>query len=294
MRLGPIALLIAVAGLGTARYARTAASAAVPEEVAKPFVPTPDAVPYLSLGYREMVADLLYVRLVGYFAVSPDPDSGGALAEAIVALDPQFQPAYEFGAIALTDARSTPVQARQLQAIALLERGIKAFPRSWKLPTLAGQLYVGDLMTTDKAQREKWDERGAMLLESASRKPGAPADSAMIAATLQTRIGKQQRAIENLDEILLLTEDPKARTKILEQLAQLSHENSDELAAEIQDKQREFDRSWKQQRDSVPPSMYVLIGPVLPRSFNLIDLATGGRDIVGATGFERLDPVTDP
>jgi hypothetical protein len=294
VRIAPIALLIAVAGIGGARLARTKASASVPPEENLPFAPSPEAVPFLSLGYREVTADLFYVRLIGYFSFAPDPDFAAALVEAIVALDPKFQPAYEFGAFALTDARSPIVQERALQAVSLLERGMAEFPKAWRLPYLAGQIYLGDLATNDPAQRRRWDDRGALLLESASRKPGAPSDAALMAATIQTRTGQQQRAIENLKEILLLTDDAKARGTILTQLAQLTNESSDELAAESQQSKERFEKAWKSERDTVPASMYLLIGPRLPAAFDLGAMATGGRDLIGTEGFDHLPPLTDP
>ncbi len=37
--------------------------------------------------------------------------------------------------------------------------------------------------------------------------------------------------------------------------------------------------------------MYLLLGPPLSPSFDLADLATGGRDLVGTQDIERLEPV---
>lgn len=290
-----VAASLAIAAFASARAARVSARGLRPAELtATPYAPSPTSAPILALGYRELGADLLFVRMVGYFAAYDSaPADTAALAEAIVALDPRFRRAYELGATAMTDARRPPDRALQLRALALLERGMREFPTYWRFPNLAGQIYLVELQTEDPAQRRRWDEKGALLLESASRKPGAPADAALHAAILQSRIGERQRAIDSLREILLLTTDQRARKAILDKLAELTDDSSEELAAEIFEQRKRFEHEWRANRPAVPASMYVLIGARLRAGFDLEDLATGGRDLIGSEGFERLEPVVD-
>jgi len=290
-----VVVAIAATSFATARVARGLAAEQRPRELTeRPYAPSPASAPIVSLGYRELGADLLYTRMVGYFAAYDSaPDASAALAEAIVALDPTFRRAYELGATAMTDGRRAPDPALQLRALDLLEKGMREFPTYWRFPNLAGQIYLVELKTDDPAQRRAWDERGALLLEAASRKPGAPAEAAVHAAVLQSRLGQQQRAIENLREILLITSDARARKQLLERLAELSNESSDELAAELLTARNAFERAWQAERPAVTPSMYILLGARAEPGFDLGELATGGRDLIGTQGFERLEPLYD-
>ena len=51
--------------------------------------------------------------------------------------------------------------------------------------------------------------------------------------------------------------------------------------------------AWHATRPAVPATMFVLVGPPIAPGFDLADLATGGRDVIGSEGFERLEPLTD-
>lgn len=290
------ALVIAVLALAGARVARVVANDQRPTEAtAVPYAPTPDVAPFVSLGYRELTADLLYVRMVGYFAAyDSSPSDTGAVAEAIAALDPRFRRSYEFGAIALTDARRPPERSTQIRALALLEKGMREFPDYWKLPNLAGQIYLVEMQTNDPVERRLWNEKGALLLESASRKPGAPSDLGVSAAMLQSKYGQNEHAIKSLTEILLITRDPRARAQIIEQLQKLSAEHSDEMTAELLDARQKFERAWRSERPAIPARFYILLGKPLGTTFDLAELATGGRDVIGTVPYERLEPLTDP
>lgn len=295
VRLAVVAPLVAVVALAGAHVARIEAKSRDGDHVAgTPYAPTPGAAPIVALGYRELAADLLLVRLIGYFG-SEDNDASGIadLAEAIVALDPSYRRVYELGSVAMTSAHRGVDNSIHLRAIALLETAARAYPTSWNYPKLAGEIYLVDLKTNDPVQRRAWDEEGSRLLETASRKPGAPATSAMVAATLQSRLGQHQRAVDNLRETLLLTSDDQARAQIIAKLAELTKADSAELAAEVMEERHTFVDQWQAQRPTVTPSMYILVGPPLARGFDLTDLATGGHDVVGSQGFERLEPVTD-
>jgi hypothetical protein len=272
------ALLIAAAQ-GARVVARDLGTGKVIEE---PFAPSPAAAPFVSLGYRELAADLLLARVMPYLGGRENTALGIAgLCEAIVASDPRHRMVYEWCARAMTLARRGVDQQIHLRAIALLERGVREFPDDWRIPYTAGQMYMLDLQSDDPARRRAWLDRGAQLIEAAIRKPNAPADAATTASYLRTRLGQHQRAIDGLREMLLITGDAGARKLILEELAELSNASADELAIELLDARRRFEAVWKRERPAVPPTMYLLIGPRPRPGFDLRDLATGGRDLIG-------------
>ena len=277
-----IALGIAAIGFVGARSARVLAKESQPADVTSaPFAPSPDAAPFISLGYREVSADVLFVRLRGYFGDYQNTGDGMAsLCEAIVALDPQEHYAYEFCARAMTLARQGVDQSIYLRAIALLERGIREFPSEWRFPNLAGQIYTQDLVTKDPAQRRAWDEKGTLLVESAIRKPGAPADLGAWAAVMRTKFGQTERATQGLRELLLVTTDEAARKALIAKLAEIEHQNADAVAAELLETRHEFDDVWKRDRPVLPATWYVLLGKRLQPGFDMASLATGGRDLV--------------
>ncbi len=293
MKLAATAGLVAALAIGGARVAREAAEGAAPQVIAdEPYAPAPDTAPLVTLGYRELFADLLFLRLKGYFGGRENTANGvAALVEAIVALDPQYRRIYEWGARAITLAGRGVDNAAYLRAIAILDAGAQTFPEDWKLPYLAGEIYTQDLQTTNPAERRAWDERGTLLTESAIRKPDAPAEAATWAATMRTRLGQHQRAVDGLREMLLVTNDDTARARLLAKLADLENDSANELASELLDARRAFDAAWLAARPSVPPSMYILIGPPLSPRFDLADLATGGRELVGTHAIERLEPL---
>ena len=296
MKLAVAAGLGAALALGAARVARQAAEGEAPQGITdEPYAPAPDTAPLLTLGYRELAADLLYLRLGGYFGGSENTANGIAgLVEAIAAIDPQFHRIYEWGARAITLAGHGVDNAAYLRAIAVLDAGAQRFPDDWKLPYLAGEIYTQDLQTANPAERRAWDEQGTLLTESAIRKPNAPAETATWAATMRTRLGQRQRAVDGLREMLLVTNDDSARARLLAKLAELEDSSANELASELLDARHQFDAAWLAARPAVPASMYVLIGPPLAPGFDLGDLATGGRELVGTQPIERLEPPEEP
>jgi len=281
---------IALAAFAGARFAREAAGAGA-ETTSEPYAPSPAAAPLVSLGFREVGADLLWIRLTGYFG-GPDATSDGvaSLVEAIIALDPQYHRPYEYGARAITIAPHGVTQASVLRALAILEKGILEFPDDWKLPYLAGQIYTQDLVTDDPKQQRAWDERGTLLTESAIRKPGAPAEAATWVAFMRTKLGQRERAINDLRELLLVTRDDAARKTLLDKLSSLADADSSDVAAEVLEQRKRFDSAWQRDRPTIPPTMYILLGPHPTPGFDMTDLATGGRDLSAAMP-EKVEPV---
>lgn len=290
-----IGLVIAAVAFVGARLARTSATHLAGGELVhsmKPYAPSPGAAPFVSLGFREAAADVLYVRMLGHFIDEKSTGHGVAdLAEAIVALDPQFHRVYERGALAMTAAAVGVDRSVYERAIDLLEAGMKVFPEDWKLPYLAGQIYTQDLQTDDPELRRAWDERGTLLVESAIRKPGAPASTAAWAALMRTKLGQHERALAGLREMLLITSDKSARERLLAALAKLEERDAAALEAEIFEERMKFERTWRADRRTIPATMYVLIGGRIEPGFDMANLATGGRDLVVFDDEAELEPV---
>ncbi len=279
-----VGILVAALGFGGARGAHALLVDELPQTRAdEPFAPTPQSAPFLSLGYREVVADLLFVRMIGYFANGESTANGiASLVEAIAALDPKRYRAYEFGARAMTLAKFGVDQETYLRAIALLDHGRAEFPPDWRIPYLEGQIYTQDLQTTDPKQRRAWDDAGVTLVESAIRKPKAPTEVATWASTMRTRMGQLDRAITGLREMMLVTSDDAARQQIRDKLAELEDRDSDAIAEELLVARARFLERWHAERPALPDTMYILLGKRPAKRFDLGDLATGGRDLFGS------------
>jgi hypothetical protein len=262
------------------------------DTVTEPYVPSPSAAPFVSLGYRELAADLLFFRLVGYFGVGKyTANAIVSLVEAIVILDPHHPKIYEWGSLAIMMAAHRAENPRDMymRTLALLETGARISPNDYKLLQLAGEVYMVELRTDDPVERRAWDEKGAALFDAAVRKPNAPASAAMNATYLRTKLGQKQRAIDNLRELLLITRDDSARQSILDQLAELSKKDSADIASELLQLRKQFYDAWNRDRSYVPPSLYVLIGAPVTPGFDMTDLAAGG--VVPAEPAERREPV---
>lgn len=288
------AFVLALCALLGARAARSAANAHRHEGSGPelPFAPSVHTAPLLSLGYHEAAADLLYVRMLGYFTSDDSVGAGVAdLAEAVTALDPRLHRAYDTGANAMMLAKHGVDQTVYQRAIALLERGMRAFPGDWRLPYLAGQIYTQDLKTDDPAQQRTWDEKGTLLIESAIRKPGAPVRIATWASTMRTKLGQHERAISGLRELLLVTSSGATRERLIAALADLQHRDASSVAAEVLAERQKFEQRWRRERLSVPATFYTLLGPRSRPGFDMVDLATGGRDLLVEPDVSEPEPL---
>jgi len=79
VRLAATCAIAAVLAIAGTRFAREAAEQAAPRVIADaPYAPAPEAAPLIALGYRELFADLLFLRLKGYFGGRDNIASGVA------------------------------------------------------------------------------------------------------------------------------------------------------------------------------------------------------------------------
>jgi hypothetical protein len=289
----PVLVASGLAALIAARELRVAAVGireGWPKTLDEPWAPSTSAAPFVSLGYREALADYLWVRVIGYFGGHGDTAQGvEALIRGIAALDPHFGRVWDWGARAMTMADHGVDQDTYLRSIDFLETGMRFYPEDWHLPLLAGQTYIVDVHSKDPAQERAWQEAGTNLLEKAIRMPGAPADQATLAAHLRTKLGQHDRAVRELREMILITDDASAKKEMIDKLAALEQRDANSLEAAMDDERKAFQSAWLRDRPELPATMYVLLGP-LPHPYIDFSELAADRDLIGSEA-EPLEPI---
>jgi hypothetical protein len=151
----------------------------------------------LFLGYKNLVADVYWMRAVVYYGgkrrEAADRQESGApantsfdslypLLDLVTTLDPRFKVAYRFGAIFLTEAYPAGPGRPDL-AIALLQRGIERDAARWEYMEDIGFVYYWWVKDFTKAA--EWFKR-------AGEQQGAPSWLAPLAATTLAQGGDRQ------------------------------------------------------------------------------------------------------
>lgn len=136
--------VVAAAGLVAAGYhskPRLAAGLVRADVQALPeYLPDVRFLRLVSLGYENAVADFLWFRTINYFGVHYRTDRVypwlARMCDLVTDLDPRAEHVYAFGGVILPWEAGLPDEG-----IAILEKGIRTFPRSWRLHFLLGFNY---------------------------------------------------------------------------------------------------------------------------------------------------------
>ena len=114
------------------------------------YLPDAEYLKIASLGYRELLADLLWVQSIQVMGEKKVSESSGRwlyrALDIITTLDPKFVRAYEAGGLALTTLVVLPEESNQL-----MMKGMQHNPTEWKLPFLIGINYYYESYDDAKA-----------------------------------------------------------------------------------------------------------------------------------------------
>jgi hypothetical protein len=233
-------------------------------------LPPPAVIRALSFGYNEMVADLLWVRTIAYFAdhLTKDRDLRHLKRHLtnIVALDDHFKSIYRFGAAMLMSLGERRTTEDVAFAIALLQQAHERYPEDYSFPLAIGIYYLSDMRTADRKQRAAWKRAGADWIARAaligSDMPWLPT----LAAKVYAEQGERDVAIRRLRETYLVTPDRRMREQIAAKLRELE---SSKATVELQAAALELQRSYRESRLSfLPIDLFVLVNdpPLAPFS----------------------------
>jgi hypothetical protein len=268
-------------------------------------LPPAEVAPLLHAGYNELGADITWARLLVYYGSARIGESDLRYLERfidnVVALDPRFKRPYLWAAYAVTFKGGKKVMKGREEFVAptqeefqisayYLRRGIEAFPEEFDLyRTLAMRLWF-DLKPESEADRRLNREEAAALMERAVRLPTAPPDAATFAATLWSELGELEHARRSLREMLLTTDNAKAREKMINGFRNMFEEDREvEL---LERANRSFERQRAETLPLAPADLFVLLGPRPDPALRLEDLAED-RAVSGVIELDLGAPMED-
>jgi tetratricopeptide (TPR) repeat protein len=224
-------------------------------------LPAPLAARVMSLGYSELAADLVWIRALIYYGDGLVHHTGMPDVEQLVRLinilDPLFRRPYLWGAYATTFRRQTATEDEYRSSVDVLRRAVVAFPNDWELNWLLGLRLYFDLKIGAADELARNRQEAVTYIERAMHAPDAPQDIAIMASTMRTQLGQKERALRELREMILNTDDANARAQLQRRYALLA---SDMASNELMTEARKFDSAWKGDLPYVSRTFYVLAG----------------------------------
>ena len=168
------------------------------------YLPKGEQLKIMSLGHRNLLADVLWMKAIGYFGGHHMTDQEYPwlyhILDQVTSLDPLFRQAYSFGGVVLSlEEGSAP------QSVALLRKGMDYFPADWRLPFYIGFDYFYYFKDADKA---------ADYIHLAAMLPGHPQYLPRLAASLLSKSGRLGAAIAFLRTVAANTADDGVRQGI--------------------------------------------------------------------------------
>jgi hypothetical protein len=255
-----------------------------PEGEGLVWLPPPKAAPIVAMGYRQLWADIDWARVLVYYGLERRESATyqyrylTRFIDNIIALDPKFRRVYDWAAYAVLFQGGTIKTEEYRLSMPYLERAMQEFPDTYRFFWLAGIRYYIYLKTDDPAEKRRYHERAAMLMEQAMRRPDAPADLPTYVAGLRTQLGQHERALQDLREVIMTTDDPAAQQKLIEAYRAMAGKEFPEEGTRAK---AELQRGWMEQMPFASPHLFIVLGERPPRVIDL-DALTAEQSMFSA------------
>lgn len=165
------------------------------------YLPSGEFIDQASLGYRNLAADLLWVKTVQYYGGfrlgQNDLQLFSHLIDVITDLDPQFIFAYLFGGLVIAEDLGYFEEG-----MAFIEKGIEHNPTDWWLVFELG--FLNYVYARDYGAAEHY-------FRLASRLPGADEISRRFAAFVAAKAGHTETSITMWEELARTSDNPHIR-----------------------------------------------------------------------------------
>ena len=174
------------------------------------YLPSGDYLKVAVLGYRQLAADLIWLKTIQYLGERTQTKQGYRWAyratDVLTDLDPKFSSAYLITGMILGIWANLPDET-----IAILEKGAKHNPEVWQLPYMLGYEYYYEKHEPGLA---------AKYFQMASGLEGAPAYLTNLAARMTVEAGSPEAALEFLQRMYLQVQDEQIREGLANRIRQ--------------------------------------------------------------------------
>lgn len=262
-RLVVLLFVLALAGLTGVVHRRVdERRAALPAADGLAVLPTPRTLEWMSLGYREALADLVWVRalvLAGERLGHTDAEVIERHVQAIATLAPRFHRPYLWGGITVIYGGEGRIDRELVERAARIYRaGLQRFPESHELLYALGMLLMHQVGSTPGYEEE---EKRALAAEGVDlvRKAAAHGADPLVrryAATIITEHATQELAIQFLESQLGQAEDEEHRRLLRRKLGNLGGREAVERIERIREA---FVAEQRRTAPYVPDSLYAVI-----------------------------------
>jgi tetratricopeptide (TPR) repeat protein len=191
------------------------------------YLPPPIWLRVLSLGHREALADMLWLRSLLYF--TDELHHRGEVkhlydyTDAMLGLDEHFKKVYLWVSSCALYRTGTVTDRDARKAIEYLERAVRLFPDDGELAWTLGATYSYELvplLEDENAQLEA-KRRGLEHLTVAALRGAGPPWLALSAASELRRLGHTEKEIAHLQEVYAQVSDPSVKAEVEARIAEL-------------------------------------------------------------------------
>ena len=235
---------------------------AFPPETDISYVPPAAQLRWMSVGYREALADLLWIRALvfaGEHIGKVDVAATDRFVDGITELSPRFKRAYVWGGITAVYGATGKITRDQVdRAIRIYRKGVDRFPESHEILYPFGMLLTHQVASTEgytPQEKAAYAEEGIEMIRRAAAF-GADPLVRRYAATLVAERGGDQLAIQFLESQLAQAEDEDHRRLLRRKLSQLAGEGAVESIERVR---QEFEAQWQADAPYVPDAIWAVI-----------------------------------
>jgi tetratricopeptide (TPR) repeat protein len=187
---------------------------AIPKGIELSYLPRGEYLKLAVLGYRNIVADFIWLKAVQNFAGRNQTRAGYLAAyhatDVATDLNPDFVHAYKASGTILSVWAKMPHES-----VAILKKGVQYNPTIWELPFFLGYDYYYELHDPQTA---------AKYFQEAAGLPGAPGWLGKLAARMTVQAGDPESALEFLQRLYQATSDERLREGLLERMREVEAE----------------------------------------------------------------------
>ena len=261
----------------------------IPQNMDSFYLPSERVLKVTSLGYRHMLADLMWVKTLMYFGAELNGPRRqtwlAAHAWRVIALDPTFELAYQWAGAAMLYGGRIIDNETVRASNEFYRAALRRFPTNWKYPAALAFNLVYELKAATPEEAERNRAEAIELFRAASRMAGAPPYLRVFTITQLTKAGMNQLAAEYVREAYAAAQDEKERQLLAKRLGDLE---KGEGAAVLQYQQERLTEAFARTLPYGSLELFLHLGPRPSR------IGPGGAIEAPGAPSSAILPVPEP